>query len=342
MYTIYKRTTPDGKVYIGCTSKSLAARAGIEGAGYRQSPLFWAAILEWGWSRIESEVLSTTDSAEEAKRLETDAIIQAVNDYGSDKLLNTKLSSSYSWTPEQRAYMSSAQKARFDNPEEHTKISASVRLALQDPEVRLKISQAGTKRYQVVETRLVTAEASRAAWCDPYKREQQSVLIKKILADPELRSRISINTRRGLSSSETRLRMSTASKLKWADPNYKTRVRAAMKEAANQPERREALSTIGKETQNRPEVKAKIAAAFTGLIFVNNGIYSKRVTEEEALSLIATDSWVRGRLAKGKGSRGPVSKLQGRVWIHKEDSKKFVPRSELPSFLEQGWLRGRK
>ena len=357
MYTIYKRTTPDGKVYIGCTKQSLRARAGVLGAGYRNDSVFWEAIQKFGWDSVKTEVLAETDSVEAACDLEISFIKKydslnpdiglnsRLQHYVHDAKWSEKLSQTIRAACQQdavRKHMSSAQKARFDNPEEHTKISASVRLALQDPEVRLKISQAGTKRYQVVENRLVTAEASRAAWCDPYKREQQSVLIKKILADPELRSRISINTRRGLSSSETRLRMSTASKLKWADPNYKTRVRAAMKEAANQPERREALSTIGKETQNRPEVKAKIAAAFTGLIFVNNGIYSKRVTEEEALSLTATDSWVRGRLAKGKGSRGPVSKLQGRVWIHKEDSNKFVPRSELPSFLEQGWLRGRK
>ena len=182
MYTIYKRTTPDGNVYIGCTSKSLAARAGIEGAGYRQSPLFWAAILEWGWSRIESEVLSTTDSAEEAKRLETDAISQAVNDYGSDKLLNTKLSSSY-----------------CQSEERNQKLAASL----------------------------------RAHYADENNRQAMSDAVK------------------------------------------------------------------------------------------NSDAFQKAMQSDERRAKIAASS-------------------KGRVWIHKEDSKKFVPRSELPSFLEQGWLRGMK
>lgn len=70
MFYIYKRMTPDGKVYIGCTTRSLEARAGTRGLEYSRNQHFWSAIQKFGWSSINSEILATADNSEEAKRLE--------------------------------------------------------------------------------------------------------------------------------------------------------------------------------------------------------------------------------------------------------------------------------
>lgn len=37
MYQIYRYTAPDGRVYIGCTARTLAERAGLHGEGYREA-----------------------------------------------------------------------------------------------------------------------------------------------------------------------------------------------------------------------------------------------------------------------------------------------------------------
>ena len=99
------------------------------------------------------------------------------------------------------------------------------------------------------------------------------------------------------------------------------------------------MSEAQKIAQNRPEVKAKISKAFTGFIFINNGKVNKRVYEEEAQKLVDTGEWKRGKLSTGP--RGPVTKLQGRVWIHKDSDTKFVDKQELQSYLDSGWVRGR-
>jgi group I intron endonuclease len=58
MYTVYKHTTPSGKVYIGTTSKKPEYRWN-DGKGYMSNKRFCDAILKYGWENIEHEVIST-------------------------------------------------------------------------------------------------------------------------------------------------------------------------------------------------------------------------------------------------------------------------------------------
>ncbi len=149
----------------------------------------------------------------------------------------------------------------------------------------------------------------------------------------------SMGTVRALKSPEVRAKMSAAQYEKWSNPEYRAKTQAAMKAACNTPEHKAKMSEVGKEAQNRPEVKSKLSSAFSGLIFINNGFYSKRVTAAEAEQLIATGEWSRGRLPSGP--RGPVKKLQDRVWINKEGVSKFIEQAELQKYLDAGWLSGR-
>lgn len=71
MYIVYKRATPDGKVYIGKTSRTLSQRAGKDGISYKGCTRFYNAILKYGWGNIESEVLFKTEDARLARKMET-------------------------------------------------------------------------------------------------------------------------------------------------------------------------------------------------------------------------------------------------------------------------------
>jgi group I intron endonuclease len=73
-YTVYKHTSPSGKVYIGITSQKPENRWGRSGAGYKHSPHFRAAIQKHGWENIRHEILATGLSQQEAERLEVELI----------------------------------------------------------------------------------------------------------------------------------------------------------------------------------------------------------------------------------------------------------------------------
>lgn len=54
--TVYKHTCPNGKTYIGITSKSPQERW-RNGKGYLNNPLFYKAINKYGWENIKHEIV---------------------------------------------------------------------------------------------------------------------------------------------------------------------------------------------------------------------------------------------------------------------------------------------
>ena len=66
---IYKYTSPSGKSYIGQTFKTLEQRAKYTGEGYRLCPVFYRAILKYGFENFTCEILEEIDldSKEEIK-----------------------------------------------------------------------------------------------------------------------------------------------------------------------------------------------------------------------------------------------------------------------------------
>ena len=56
MFCVYKHTAPNGKVYIGITSKEPKKRW-ANGHGYKNNPHFYRAIQKYGWENFEHEIL---------------------------------------------------------------------------------------------------------------------------------------------------------------------------------------------------------------------------------------------------------------------------------------------
>lgn len=56
MYTVYKHTTPSGKVYVGITKQNPKKRW-QNGNGYKKNEYFYRAILKYGWKNIEHEII---------------------------------------------------------------------------------------------------------------------------------------------------------------------------------------------------------------------------------------------------------------------------------------------
>lgn len=74
MYSVYKHTAPNGKVYIGVTSRKPELRW-KGGSGYVDNEYFTRAIKKYGWNNITHEILYTCNTKEEAEQKEIELIL---------------------------------------------------------------------------------------------------------------------------------------------------------------------------------------------------------------------------------------------------------------------------
>ena len=72
-YCVYCHVSPNGKMYIGITSKKPEKRW-CNGIGYKRNTYFWNAIQKYGWDAFEHQILFSGLSREEASKVETDLI----------------------------------------------------------------------------------------------------------------------------------------------------------------------------------------------------------------------------------------------------------------------------
>lgn len=64
-YTVYKHTSPSGKVYVGITSRPVKSRW-ENGKGYKRNVVFTNAIRKYGWDNIKHEIMLENVSQSEA------------------------------------------------------------------------------------------------------------------------------------------------------------------------------------------------------------------------------------------------------------------------------------
>lgn len=68
-YSVYMHEFPDGKVYIGMTSRNTQERW-KGGHGYKKQPQVWNAIIECGWKNIGHRIIESGLTKPEAEELE--------------------------------------------------------------------------------------------------------------------------------------------------------------------------------------------------------------------------------------------------------------------------------
>ena len=69
LYTVYKHTSPSGKIYIGITCQKPEQRW-KNGKRYEACKAFYRAIQKYGWKNIKHEILFTKLTIEEANLME--------------------------------------------------------------------------------------------------------------------------------------------------------------------------------------------------------------------------------------------------------------------------------
>jgi len=165
MYQIYKHQTPDGRVYIGCTSKTIKKRRQL---GYTGE--FGDIVRKLGWENIETTILATTDSQEESVVLE-DLYIRKFNaanpEYGYNR---AKAIGGKAKITIQR--LSEAAYTAHSNPATHKKLCESQKIAQNRPEVRA-----------------LKSKSSKAAMTKPGMHEKLSNSAKSAWSKPDVRQR---------------------------------------------------------------------------------------------------------------------------------------------------------
>ena len=73
LYSVYMLTAPNGKVYIGITSRKPEYRWN-HGKGYYQNKHLYSAILKYGWDNFKHEVLAQGITKETACLLEKELV----------------------------------------------------------------------------------------------------------------------------------------------------------------------------------------------------------------------------------------------------------------------------
>lgn len=73
-HTIYKHISPDGKVYVGCTSQKLSKRFGKNGYGYKFNERLYDDIERSGWDNFKHEIVASGLNENEAYKLEKEII----------------------------------------------------------------------------------------------------------------------------------------------------------------------------------------------------------------------------------------------------------------------------
>lgn len=75
-FTVYKHTSPSGKVYIGITGKNPERRWRPDGSGYKKNYHLWNAIKHYGWNNFSHEILASGLTKEAACALEVKLIAE--------------------------------------------------------------------------------------------------------------------------------------------------------------------------------------------------------------------------------------------------------------------------
>lgn len=192
MWTVYKHTAPNGKVYIGITGQKPEYRWN-NGNGYIENKHFYSAIRSYKWENFKHDILETGLTKEQACAKEIE-LIAKYDSANREKGYNNSTGGECSalgihLSAETRRKISESNKGK--HKEHHS-----------SPETRRKISEAQKGRHLSAETRRKLSEANKGKIpCNKGKHHS-----------PEARKKISESLKGTHRSPETRKKMSESSK----------------------------------------------------------------------------------------------------------------------------------
>ena len=149
MYTVYKHTAPNGKVYIGITGRKPEVRW-RNGEGYKNNKHLYRAIQKHTWENFKHEIMKDGLTKEQACDLEIELIAEY---HATDPRYGYNISTG--------GDCSGA--GVHPSSETRRQISKSLKRAYLNPELRLKIGESHKGYQPSLETRRKLSESLKGA-----------------------------------------------------------------------------------------------------------------------------------------------------------------------------------
>lgn len=193
-YTVYKHTTPNGKVYIGITSKKPEKRW-ENGHGYKGNKYFYRAIQKYGWENFKHEIIADGLTKEQACNMEIELIAKydATNPkHGYNHAIGGEANIPSKETRQLLAVKCSGWK---HTDEARRKISEAGKGHIVDEETRKKLSESNKGKHHITEEtrqKLVDSHLGHVPWNKGRKltREQRAKMRKPHNISEEARERM--------------------------------------------------------------------------------------------------------------------------------------------------------
>lgn len=192
-YTVYKHTSPDGKVYIGCTGSKPEERWN---KGYQHNNDLSSAIDKFGWDNFDHAIIASGMNETDAYDLEKELIREYDSSnpkYGYNKSIGGKINSGIKRTDEYRRKMSELKRGEKHNfyGKHHTEESKQ----------KMSESTRGEKHYMYGKHH---TEETKRKLSELHKRENLSeeTLIK--MRNARLGKQLSESTRNKISKSHSK------------------------------------------------------------------------------------------------------------------------------------------
>lgn len=178
MYTVYKHTCPNGKCYIGITSKEPTKRW-QNGTGYHHNEYWKSAIQKYGWENIKHEVLFDGLTKEQAEAKEIELIAECKSnqrEYGYNMASGGGVNKGYALSEETKRKLSIAHTGKRCSDEHKEKMSIAHKGRTVSQETRDKISVANKGRKLTEQAREKMSLARKG------KKQSQSLIDKRTKA----------------------------------------------------------------------------------------------------------------------------------------------------------------
>ena len=269
---IYKISFPNGKCYIGLTTRTIKERW-VEHNNHAKAGntrRLYNALRKYNMvDTFQMIVIDTAETEEELCEKEIAHI--EINNSNSEGRNGYNMNDGgdgvfgYRHTEEGRQKISEAQKKRFEDTEARQKLSEAQKKRYKYPESRQKLSEAQKKRFENLEARLQISETNKKRFEDPEARLQISEGVKKYYEDnPEARQKNSEAQKKyNKDNPEKSKKHSEVMKKRYKDnPEKGKKHSEIMKKHYEDPEARQKLSEATKKCwKDNPELRKKILDA---------------------------------------------------------------------------------
>ena len=197
-FSVYKHTSPSGKIYIGITCQDANRRWRGDGSGYRANPHFLNAIKKYGWDNFEHSILFENLTKEQACRIEK-VLIQIYESYKMSKGYNRSLGGEHgNLSEEAKQHISEVMCEKWKDAEyaKHMSEAHKGKICSQGwthtDEAKDKLSAISKKRWASEEYRKKWLASRKEKYANsPEWQKNCSKAAKKMWEDPEYRKRAS-------------------------------------------------------------------------------------------------------------------------------------------------------